>query len=548
MPASGNKLLGVEERARLVPAPHARRHFKLGFDTVANALRPTLGPTGRAVLIERMLRTDSPEILNDAATIAERIVELPLYENAGAMLMRHLVWHVRDQVGDGTATAAVIAQALLRETTRHIAAGANPASLRKGIESGLVHALEALDGLAKPADGLEALGDVAVAACHDEELVGKLIGVYGAYGLDIVVSLQDWLANEISVEVADGAKWDSGFASPTFVNDPDRNLAWADEPSLVVTNDFLERADQVVPIMDRFVAAGGQELVFIAPQITGVALAAMLANNHAGTLHTLGILAPGLGDHRTGVLQDLAAWTGGRYFNGAEGNPVEKARVEDLGRCAVVWASRDFFAVVDGEADDARVAERAAVIRGALEKEEVPHEREQLRVRLGRLTGGVAMVGVGAATKTEMAERKVRADRAVKAIEAARAVGVAPGGGVALVVAARAVDTRDGRLPLDERLGRLALVAAMEEPLRAIVENAGGNPGPILHRVRAANGALTYDALRDELVDSAASSILDPANVVRTALRDAVSAGVMATTTEAIVIPKYRLLHASPHP
>lgn len=548
MPASGNKLIGVEERGRLVPAPHARRHFKLGFDTMANALRPTLGPTGRAVLIEQMIRTESPEILNDAATIAERIVELPLYENSGAMLMRHLVWHVRDQVGDGTATAAVIAQALLRETTRHIAAGANPANLRKGIESGLACALEALDGLAKPALGLETLRDVALAACNDEELVDKLIEIYGTYGLDIVVSLQDWLANETSVEVADGAKWDSGFASPTFVNDPDRAIAWADEPSLVITNDFLERAEQVVPIMERFVAAGGRELVFIAPQITGTALAAMLANNDAGTLRTLGILAPGLGDHRTGVLQDLAALTGARYLNTAQGTGVESAQVEDLGRCGIVWASRDFFAVVDGEADEARVAERVAIIRGALEREEVPFEREQLRLRLGRLTGGVALVGVGAATKTGMAERKVRAGRAVKAIEAARAVGVVPGGGVALIMASRAVETCDGRLPLDVRLGRLALVAAMEEPLRAIVENAGGDPGPVLHRVREANGALTYDALRGELVDSAAAGIVDPANVVRIALRDAVSAGVMATTTEAIVIPKYRLLHASPHP
>jgi chaperonin GroEL len=542
------RLAHVLDRGRLVLAPHARELLQSGFDTVGSALRPTLGPVARTVLVEQMNRTDPPELLDDAASVARRIVELPLYRNAGGMLMRHLVWRVLDQVGDGTATASVIAQALLREANRQIAAGANPALLRRGIDSGLVQALEALDRLARPIQGLEALRQVALAAGHDEAIADAIIEIHRRYGMDIVISVQEWLANELAIEVADGAKWNGGFASSEFVNDPERGLAWAESPYILVTNLFLERAEQVIPLMQRVATAGGRALVIIASRISGSALATLLVNNQRGSLQSLAIRAPGEGMHRVGVLQDLAAQTGGRFLSADAGDRVENARIEDLGRCDLVWASRDFFAVIGGQGDPAAIEERVRLIRTALDSEDIPYDRELLRQRLGRLTGGVALLNVGAATKTEMLERKARAERAVKAVEAARDGGVVPGGGVALVAAAQSIVTCEDRLSFDERLGRLALIRAMEEPLRVIVQNAGGEPEPVVHAVRQGRGELGYDATRRQFVHTSEAGIMDPHQVVRAALRSGVSAAVMALLTEALVIPRYRFLHADPKP
>ncbi|HLH75044.1 MAG TPA: TCP-1/cpn60 chaperonin family protein, partial [Chloroflexota bacterium] len=302
LPSKKDRLIGVEDRARLVLAPHARILLKRGFDTIGDALRLTLGPTARTVLVEQMIRTNPPEILDDAATLARRIVELPLYVNAGGMLMRHVVWRVLDQVGDGTATAAVIAQALAREAEGLIAAGANPAILRDGIEAGLVEALDALDRLAQPIEGLPALRQIALAAGHDEAVADKIVEIHQQYGMDIIISTQEWLSNELTVEVADGAKWDSGFASSEFINDPARNLVWSESPYLLFTDLFVERAEQVIPIMQHLAGIGAREFVLVASKISDSALATLLVNNQRGTLHSVGITAPGTGAHRVGVL------------------------------------------------------------------------------------------------------------------------------------------------------------------------------------------------------------------------------------------------------
>jgi chaperonin GroEL len=531
-----------------VLAPDARQLLRSGFDTVGDALRPTLGPTARTVLIEPLIRTDPPELVDDAATIARRIVELPLYRNAGAMLMRHVVWRVLEEVGDGTATAATIAQALVREAARQIAAGANPAILRRGVEAGLLEALAALDRLSSPLDGLAAVRRVAIAAGHDEAVADQIVEIHRQHGQEVVILTQEWLANELGVEVADGSKWNAGFASAEFVDDQERSLAWAESPYLLFTDVFVERAEQIVPIMQRLANAGGRAFVLIAPKIADSALATLLVNNRREALRSVGVLAPGLGEHRLGVLRDLAAQTGGRLVDGGAGEKVENASLTDLGSCDRVWASRDFFSVIGGDGTEEAVGARVRLVRAALEREEVPHERELLRRRLGTLLGRLVLLNVGAATKSEMLERKVRAERAIKAVESARRDGTVPGGGVALVAAAQAVEAGQKGASLDERLGRLALVGAMEEPLRAIVENAGGDPGPAVAAVRAARGEIGYDALGRRLVDVRAAGILDPANVVRVALRSAVSAAMMLVLCEALVIPRYRYLHASKGP
>ena len=542
------RLPHVLDRGRLVLSPRARTFIRVGFDTVGDALRPTLGPAARTVLIESMNRSDSPEVVDDAATAARRIVELPLYRNAGGMLLRHVVWRVLDQVGDGTATAAVIAQALLREITRYIAAGANPATLRQGVERGLIEALDALEQLALPVTDLDKLRQIALAAGHDEAISDKIVEIHAKHGMDVIISLQEWMSNELAVEVADGSKWDSGYASEEFVNDQSRALAWSEEPYLLFTNVFVERAEQVVPIMQKVAAAGGREFVVIASKIADSALATLLVNNQRGSLHSVGIIAPGGGAHRVGVLQDLAAQTGGRFISADAGDKVEDAEVDDLGRCDLVWASRDFFSVIGGDGDDESVAERSRIVRAELEVEDTPSERELLRRRLGRLGGGLAILNVGAATKSEMLERKVRAERAVKAVEAARRDGVVPGGGVGLVSCAKAIDVSSSYQPLDERMGRQALVRALEEPVRVIAQNAGAEPEPIVHAVRQGGGRIGYDAVQRGLVDVVDAGILDPINVIRVAMRNGVSAAVMAMTTEALVIPRYRFLHAEPKP
>jgi chaperonin GroEL len=530
-----------------VLAPRAGWLLRSGFDTVGDALRPTLGPTARTVLVERQNRTDPPELIDDAGTLARRIVELPLYRNAGGMLMRHLVWRVLDEVGDGTATAAAIAQALVREATRHIAAGANPAVLRRGVEAGLEEALAALERLAEPVE-VEGLGGIALAAGHDRAVAEKIVEIHRQHGLEVVISVQEWLANELAVEVADGSKWDAGFASAELVTDQARSMAWAEEPYLLFTDAWVERAEQIVPIMQKLASAGGRAFVLVAPKIADSALATLLINNRQGTLHSLGVLAPGLGAHRVGVLQDLAAQTGGRFVNADAGEKIENASLTDLGSCDTVWASRDFFSVIGGDGTPEAVQERVESVRTALGREEVPYERELLRRRLGNLLGALAFLNVGAATKTEMAERKARAERAVRAVEAARRDGVVAGGGVGLVAAAGAIDPGHNGCSFDERLGRLALARAMEEPLRAIVENAGAEAEPVVRAVKECGGRLGYDALRGELVDVRAAGILDPVNVLRAALRCSVSAAVMLLLSEALVIPKYRYLHASPTP
>lgn len=542
------RLRHVLDRGRLVLSPRARILLRRGFDTVGDALRPTLGPTARTVLVEPLNRTDGPELMDDAATLARRIVELPLYHNAGGMLMRHVVWRVMDQVGDGTATAAVIAQALVREASRQIAAGANPAILRVGIEDGLREALTALDRLVLPIAGDQHLRQIALAAGHDEPVADKIVEIHRAHGTDVVICTQEWLANEIAFEVADGSKWDAGFASSDFINDPPRNLAWSFDPYVLFTDVFVETAEQVVPIMQQVANAGGRELVVIAPKISDTALATLLVNNQRGTLHSLGVLAPGVGAHRVGVLQDLAARTGGRFLSADAGDKIDHADLDDLGRCDRVWASRDFFSLIGGSGEPAAIQDRVASIRAALETVDIAFDRANLRRRLGQLAGGLAVLNVGAATRTEMTERIVRAERAIKAVEAARKEGVVPGGGVALVASASAIRVDDPAISFEERLGRLALVRSMEEPLRAIVENAGAEPTPVVESVRNRRGQVAFDAVAGELVEVRAAGILDPVNVVRAALRNGVSAAVMLMLTEALVIPKYRYLHADAKP
>jgi chaperonin GroEL len=500
------------------------------------------------VLVERLNRWEAPEVMDDGASLARRIIELPLYRNTGGMLMRHAVGRVLDEVGDGTATTAVIAQALVRETTRLIASGANPAILRKGIETGLIQALEALDEIATPLDDLAQLGHVALAAGHDECVAEAIVAIHRKHGRDIVIALQDWMANEVTWEVADGTKWDAGFASSNFITDQPRNLAWSEKPYLLFTDVFVDAAEQIVPIMQQIASIGGKQFVVIAPKIAESALATLLVNNQQGTLHSIGIISPGDGAHRVGVLQDLAAQTGGRFLSSDAGDRIEFADVNDLGECDLVWASRDFFSIIGGHGHPDDIADRAAAVRNELENVDAPFDRENLRKRLGHLTGGLATLNIGAATKTEMAERKVRAERSVKAVEAARKDGVVPGGGMAYLACGRAICVEGPSLEFDERLGREALIRALEEPLRAIAENAGAEPEPILHAVKRGGGRLMYDAVRSEVVDVGEAGIIDPVNVARSVLRHSVSAAVMLIMTEALVIPKYRYLHANANP
>ena len=356
------------------------------------------------------------------------------------------------------------------------------------------------------------------------------------------------MARELSYEVADGCKWNSGFAHSDFISDLERNLAWSEKPYLLFTNVFIDSAEQIIPIMQQIVAIGGREFVLIAPKISDTALATLLVNNRSGTLHSVGIIAPGGGALRVGVLQDLAAKTGGRFLSADAGDRVERATVDDLGECDLVWASRDFFSVIGGIGDPEDVERQVHTIRAELEAADAPYDRQELRKRLGHLTGGLATMNVGAATKTEMVERRARADRAIKAVEAARTEGVVAGGGIALVTLAKILRANEPSTILDERLGRQALATALEEPLRVIAENAGAKPNEVLARVKREGGYFGFDAVRREFVDVREAGILDPVNIIRAAVRNGVSAAVMLTLTETLVIPKYRYLHATPTP
>jgi chaperonin GroEL len=533
--------------------PRARTALTQGVDQMANVLRVTLGPQARAVVMAPIISTRPPELLTDSATIARRIIELPdPYVNMGAMLIRHMAWRMREKVGNGAATAAVIAQALLHEANYQAAAGANVMMLKRGIDRGLDVAYEELKKLARPMDTPEQIEAMAIAAAAGDVEVGRYVAeMLEIIGVDGVILVDDHAGRKTDREYVEGLQWDSGYVSAYFCTDLDRMEAVIENPVIVSTDVNVETVEQLLPIMEQVMAKKEEQgiggFVLIANEISGPALAVMVANTEKKTLPCLGIKAPGAGDRRVRILEDVAVLTGGRMIAEDAGDKLEDATFADVGRARRVWANRDFFSIVGGRGDASAIRQRVAEIKKLLPDADGDYEREKMRERMGKLQGGVGILKVGAPSEREREIKKQRGEEAVAAARAAAEEGVVPGGGGAYLACLPALealanelgggDTPDGK---GEALGVRVLMRAMQAPTEWIVRNAARDPRPILARLRQSPPGSGFDVVQDKIVDMTEAGILDPLKVVRTALETGVSTGVMALTTDALVLTAKR--------
>ncbi len=519
--------------------PQSREALQRGVDNMANLLKKTLGPRARTVAIAPIVSTHNtpPEILNDGATIARRIIELPNpMENMGAMLIRQLSWKVREEVGDGSTTAAVLAQAILSEANRYVAAGGNVMRMKAGIEKGMEVALAELDKQVKLIDDPEEMGRLIAGVTADPSLGEMFAEIYDIIGRDGVVTLQDGQTTQTTREYIEGVQWDKGYLSPHMVTDPDRLECVLEDALVLLTNRNITTAKELLPILGQITEAGFKNLLIVANDVSGDALSLLVVNKMKGVLNTVAVKAPGYGERRMGILGDLAVLTGGTVLNEDAGDTVADCKLEQLGRAQRVWADANNFNVIGGYGDPAKVRERIAYLRKEIPTIKDEYEREKARERLGKLAGGVCVISVGAHTQSAQKEKRNRLEGAIAALRAAAEEGVVPGGGVALLRCARAV--RQVAAEGDEAVGLKVLAAALEAPARCIIDNAGYKSSPIIAELEGMPDGYGFDVMRGEIVDMAAAGIQDPAKVVRTALIKGVSGAMMAMTTDALVLHK----------
>jgi chaperonin GroEL len=533
--------------------PRARAAFAQGVDQMANVLRVTLGPMARAVVMAPIISTRPPELLTDSATIARRIIELPdPYVNMGAMLIRHMAWRMREKVGNGAATATVIAQTLLHEANYQAEAGANVMMLKRGIERGLQVAYEELKKQAKPMDTPEQIEAMAIAAAAGDVEIGRYVAeMLEIIGTDGVILVEDHAGRKTDREYVEGLQWDSGYVSAYFCTDFDRMEAVVENPAILATDVNVETVEQILPIMEQVMekkdelGIGG--FVLIANEISGPALAVLVANNEKKTIQCLGIKAPGAGDRRVRILEDVAILTGGRFIAEDAGDKMEEAKLADIGRARRVWANRDFFSIIGGRGEPGAIRQRVQEIKKLLPSADGDYEREKMRERMGKLQGGVGVLKVGAPSEREREIKKQRGEEAVAASRAAAEEGVVPGGGAAYLACIPALEglaetlrndgSAEGR---DQALGVRVLIRALEAPTEWIVRNASGDAMAVLARLREAPPGHAYDVVTGSIRDMEEAGVLDPLKVVRTALETGASTGIMALTTDALVLTAKR--------
>ena len=526
--------------------PRSRVALQRGVDQMANVLRVTLGPNARAVVMAPIISSRSPELLTDSATIARRIIELPdPYENMGAMLIRHMAWRMREKVGNGAATAAVIAQALLHEANYQSAAGANVMMLKRGIERGMQVALETLKEQALPMDSPEQIEALAIAAAGGDQEIGRYVAeMLEIIGTDGVILVEDHAGRKTDREYVEGLQWDSGYVSAYFCTDLNRMEAVVENPVILATDCNVESVEQILPILEAIMERKDAEniggFVLIANEISGPALAVMVANTEKKTLPCLGIKAPGAGDRRVRILEDVAILAGGRMIAEDAGDTLEEATYKDLGRARRVWANRDFFSVVGGGGDRNAIRQRIQEIKQLMPTADGDYERDKMRERMGKLQGGVGVLKVGAASEREREIKKQRGEEAVSSARAAAEEGVVPGGGAAYLACFSKLRELEATLSGDEALGVRVLMHAMEAPTEWIIRNAGQDHKRLLAQLREAPAGHGYDAVEDRVVDMTEAGILDPLKVARIALETGISSGLMALTTDALVLTAKR--------
>ncbi|PJE58396.1 MAG: chaperonin GroEL [Candidatus Portnoybacteria bacterium CG10_big_fil_rev_8_21_14_0_10_36_7] len=512
----------------------ARSKMKKGVDALANTVKVTLGPKGRNVVLDKGY--GAPHITNDGVSIAKEIELEDKFENIGAELVKEVASKTNDVAGDGTTTATVLAQAIITEGLKNVAAGANPLNINKGIQKGLNAVVSNIKKLSKPVAGKDEIAQVATISAANEEIGNMIAEIMEAVGKDGVITVEESQTFGIQKEVVKGMQFDKGYISHYMITDTSRLEAVYSDPYILITDKKISALAEILPILEKLSQSSKKELVIICEDVEGDALATLVVNKLRGVFHTLALKAPGFGDRRKEMLKDIAVLTGGQVISEEVGIKLENAELKMLGRARKVISSKETTTIIEGKGKKNEIDARVSQIRKEYEKSDSDFDKEKLQERLAKLSGGVGVLKIGAATEVEMKAKKDKIEDALHATRAAVAEGIVPGGGVALIRSQKALD--DLNFEGEEQVGINILRRAIEEPLRQIAQNAGLDGAVVVEEVRRKGGILGFNAKDMIYEDLIKAGIIDPTKVVRSALENAVSAGTMFLTTEAVVTEK----------
>ncbi len=515
----------------------ARVKMVRGVNILANAVKATLGPKGRNVVLEKSF--GAPTITKDGVSVAKEIELADKFENMGAQMVKEVASKTSDNAGDGTTTATVLAQALIREGMKAVAAGMNPMDLKRGIDKAVVAAVDELKKISKPSSTSKEIAQVGAISANSDTNIGDLIAqAMDKVGKEGVITVEDGSGLENELDVVEGMQFDRGYLSPYFINNQQSMSAELDDPFILLYDKKISNVRDLLPVLEG-VAKAGKPLLIVAEEVEGEALATLVVNTIRGIVKVCAVKAPGFGDRRKAMLEDMAVLTGGTVISEEVGLQLEKATIKDLGRAKKVQVSKENTTIIDGAGDADGIQARIKQIKAQIEETSSDYDREKLQERVAKLAGGVAVIKVGASTEIEMKEKKARVEDALHATRAAVEEGIVPGGGVALLRAKAAIAGLKGANE-DQNHGIQIALRAMEAPLREIVTNAGEEPSVILNKVIEGKGAFGYNAANGEYVDMLEAGILDPTKVTRTALQNAASIAGLMITTEAMVaeLPK----------
>jgi chaperonin GroEL len=514
----------------------ARAALKRGVDQLAEAVKVTLGPKGRNVVIDR--KFGAPTVTKDGVTVAKEIELTDAIENMGAQMVKEVATKTSDLAGDGTTTATILAQAIFREGLKNVTAGSNPMAIKRGIDKAVEQVVAELKAISTPTKGKKEIAQVGTISANNDEEIGNLIAdAMEKVGKDGVITVEEARGLETTLETVEGMQFDRGYLSPYFVTDPERMEAVLEDAVVLIHDKKISSMKDLLPVLEK-VAQMGRPLLIIAEDVEGEALATLVVNKLRGTLRVCAVKAPGFGDRRKAMLQDIAVLTGGEVISEEIGFKLENASVNDLGKAKRIVIDKDNTTVIDGAGDSDKIKGRIDEIRVAIDKSTSDYDREKLQERLAKLSGGVAVINVGAATETEMKEKKARVEDALHATRAAVEEGIVPGGGVALLriqVKLRDFQTGDP----DEQIGVNIIIRALEEPIRQIAENSGAEGSIVVDKVRTADSAsFGFNARTEQYEDLVEAGVIDPTKVTRTALQNAASIASLLLTTECVVVEK----------
>ncbi len=522
---------------RIVFDEEARKALLKGIDAVADAVKVTLGPKGRNVILTK--KFGAPQIVNDGVTIAKEIELKDALENSGAQLLKEVSSKTNDVAGDGTTTASVLAQAIVREGLKNLTAGANPMSMKRGIDRAVEASVEKIKSMSRPVNTKEEIAQVAAISAGNNKEIGELIAeAMEKVGHDGVITVEESKSFGTNLKVVEGMQFDKGYISPYFVTDPERMEAVLEDAYVFCCNKKINLIADLVPVLEQ-VARDGRSLLLIAEDVEGEALATLVVNTMRKVLRAVAVKAPGFGDRRKAMLEDIAILTGGEMFTEELGIKLENVTTQMMGKAKRVTVTKDETTIVVGDETKDAVAERVRLIKKQIEASDSEYDKEKLNERVAKLSGGVALIEVGAASEVELKERKLRIEDALNATRAANEEGIVPGGGVALLRVQQELNSKLETIDFesdDEKVGFKILTAALDVPLRAIARNAGAKADVVVDCVLEKDGAYGYDALNSKYVDMFQSGIVDPAKVTRSALINAASVGSMLLTTEAAVV------------